>query len=126
MSIDARVILRGTATLTLTVATCGYAAAQAQAQHACDAIGERGWRTVASVETVQQIDNAPRQQGPEWIVERAITQLPFCNYYNSVGNYSLRSYTLSPETRSERIVICRHDAQGVSVAVAPYAGPCPP
>ena len=44
-----------------------------------------------------------------------------CNYINAAGNYSLRSYSLSPEDKTERVMICRGNA-----AVAPYAGPCPP
>jgi hypothetical protein len=44
-----------------------------------------------------------------------------CNYINASGNYSLRSYSLSPEDTTERVTICRGN-----VAVAPYAGPCPP
>jgi hypothetical protein len=99
---------------------------RAGAQHACDALGERGWRTVPTVETTSQSDGAPYQVGASWFVDRTTTLLPFCNYYNSVGNYSLRSYTLSPETRTERVEICRNLPQGGSAAVAPYTGRCPP
>ncbi len=113
---------------TIAVMAIACAAIPAQAQHACDAIGERGWHTVATVETVAQRDSAPRQAATAgvWYVDRAITRLPLCNYYNAVGNYSLRSYALSPETRTERVIICRPDAQGSSAALAPYTGPCPP
>jgi hypothetical protein len=110
---------------------CAFGPTPAHAQHACDAIGERGWHTVATVETVAQIDSAPRQEGASgtWVIDRTTTRLPLCNYYNSVGNYSLRSYALSPETQQQRITLCRQAAQGAEVtvvAVAPYAGPCPP
>jgi hypothetical protein len=33
---------------------------------------------------------------------------------------------LAPVETEERIAICRGDGRGGSVAVAPYAGPCPP
>ena len=81
----------------------------ALAQHACDDLGERGWKTVATVETVAQKDGTPYRAEPagSWYVDRSTTLLPFCNYYNSLGNYSLRSYSLSPETRTERVEICR-------------------
>jgi len=97
-----------------------------QAQHSCDAIGETGWKIVATVETTAQVDSAPYQAGTSWFVERTTTLLPFCNYYNSLGNYSLRSYSLAPETRKERIEICHDLPQGGSAAVAPYTGRCPP
>ncbi|MCC6777909.1 MAG: hypothetical protein IT537_14945 [Hyphomicrobiales bacterium] len=99
--------------------------AAASAEHACDALGQHGWRTLATVETMEQSDSAPYQIGASWFVDRTTTVLPFCNYYNSLGNYSMRSYSLSPETRTERVEICRSSAQG-STPVAPYAGHCPP
>ena len=100
----------------------------ALAQHACDELGERGWHTVPTVETVAQSDGKPYRADPagSWYVDRSITVLPFCNYYNSLGNYSLRSSSLAPETRTERVEICRAGASSASVAVAPYAGRCPP
>lgn len=100
----------------------------AMAQHACDDLGDQGWRTVATVETVGQADGAPYRpsQGGSWFVDRSITELPFCHYYNSLGNYSLRSYSLSPETRKVRVEICRAVSGGGSEAVAPYSGRCPP
>jgi hypothetical protein len=99
---------------------------RAGAEHACDALGDPGWRTVATVETTHQADSAPYQVGDNWFVDRSTTLLPFCNYYNSIGNYSLRSYTLAPETRTERVEICRSLPQGGSAPVVPYAGRCPP
>ena len=50
----------------------------------------------------------------------------FCNYYNEIGIYSMRSYTLSRQVAKERIAICKSAPAGGSVAIAPYAGPCPP
>ncbi len=95
----------------------------AAAQHACDDLGETGWKTVATIETVARVDGPPKpaDSAGSWFIERTTTVLPFCNYYNSLGNYSLRSYSLSPEVRMERIEICRADS-----AVPPYAGNCPP
>jgi hypothetical protein len=110
-------------------AICGALAAvviamlsmSARADHTCDALGEPGWSTVPSHEIVNVADGAPYQVGGDWLVDRTTTVLPMCNYINASGNYSLRSYSLSPEDKTERVMICRGNA-----AVAPYAGPCPP
>ena len=93
----------------------------ARADHGCDDAGEPGWSTLASHETVNVKDGAPFQAGGDWFVIRTTTVLPLCNYINAAGNYSLRSYSLSPEDKTERVMICR-----AGVAVAPYAGACPP
>jgi hypothetical protein len=93
----------------------------ARAQHACDAIGDEGWRVVASNETTGVKDGAPYQAGGDWVVDRITTVLPLCNYFNAVGNYSLRSYALDPVERKERVVLCH-----AGTAVPPYAGSCPP
>jgi hypothetical protein len=93
----------------------------APADHACDDLGEPGWSTLPSHETVNVADGAPYQAGGDWFVARTTTVLPLCNYINAAGNYSLRSYSLEPEQKTERVVICRG-----GTAVAPYAGPCPP
>ena len=113
----------------LLVASVGAIPGLAFAQHSCDALGDKGWRTVPTVEIVAQTDGAAYkgEEAGSWVVDRSTTVLPFCNYYNAVGNYSLRSYSLSPEQKTERVEICRADAaSGVSVAVSPYAGRCPP
>jgi len=110
-------------------AICGILAAagatmfslSARADHSCDALGETGWSTVPSHEVVNVVDGPPYQAGGDWFVDRTTTVLPLCNYINAAGNYSLRSYSLSPEDKTERVMICRGNA-----AVAPYAGPCPP
>jgi hypothetical protein len=60
------------------------------------------------------------------LVDRTTTVLQLCNYFNVVGSYSLRSYSLDPARKTERIGICRTGAQGMSMAIPPYAGPCPP
>ena len=107
------------ASLTLCAAVASLSSANAQ--HACDNLGGEGWRTVPSVETVSVTDGAPYQADGDWLVERVTTVLPFCNYINAAGNYSLLSYSLSPETRTERVTICRG-----ATPVAPYTGTCPP
>ena len=103
-------------------------AGAARADHTCDALGDDGWSTVPTHETVNVTDGAPYQiaAGGDWFVDRSTTVLPLCNYINAAGNYSLRSYSLSPETGKARVAICRAGPAGASVAVPPYAGPCPP
>jgi hypothetical protein len=99
-----------------------------RADHTCDVLGDEGWSTVATHETVNISDGPPYQlaAGGDWFVDRIVTVLPLCNYINATGNYSLRSYSLSPEDRKDRVAICRAAAEGARVAVPPYAGPCPP
>jgi hypothetical protein len=98
------------------------------ADHACDDLGEPGWSALASHETVNVAEGEPYRVGTagDWFADRTTTVLPLCNYINAAGNYSLRSYSLSPQDRTERVMICRGGAAGASVAVEPYAGPCPP
>ncbi len=100
----------------------------ARANHTCDPVTDEGWRVVPSHETTDRKDSAPYQMGPSgnWFVDRSTTMLPFCNYYNPIGIYSMRSYSLDPETTTERIAICRATADGRSAPIAPYGGPCPP
>jgi hypothetical protein len=111
------------------VATCGPCIAQAN--HKCDPVdplSDAGWSVVPSLETVGTVDSAPHQAGAsgEWFIERTTTLVPFCNYYNEIGIYSMRSYVLAPRVTKEQIRICERTAAGGSGAVAPYAGPCPP
>ena len=93
----------------------------APAQHACDPVTDEGWRVVASVETGGVKDGAPYAVGGDWLVDRTTTLLPLCNYFNAAGAYSLRSYSLGPYDKTERVTLCRAGAP-----VAPYAGRCPP
>jgi hypothetical protein len=108
------------------VATSGAACAAA-ATHKCDPVTEEGWSVVPEDQTLSETDGAPYQAGPagNWFVDRETTVLPFCDYFNAIGLYSLNSYSLSPVTTKERVAICRPTAGG-SVGVPPYAGPCPP
>ena len=96
------------------------------AEHRCDPVTDEGWSVVAERETLSQTDGLPYQSGTDWYVNRVTTVLPFCHYFNSIGVYSMRSYSLDPVVTEERVTICRHTGQSASVAVAPYAGPCPP
>ena len=96
-------------------------AAPARAQHACDPVTDEGWKVVATEEVADVKDSAPFQSGGDWFVTRTTTLLPLCNYFNAVGNYSLRSYSLDPYDKTERVAICRGGK-----AVAPYEGKCPP
>jgi len=104
-------------------ATSGSAGA---AGHKCDPVTDEGWSVVAERETLSQTDGLPYQSGTDWYVDRVTTVLPFCHYFNSIGVYSMRSYSLDPVVTEERVTICRHTGQSASVAVAPYTGPCPP
>src|SRR5262245_34823045 len=97
------------------------AASPARAQHTCDPVEDAGWRVLATTEVTGVKDGPPYQAGADWVVDRTTTLLPLCNYFNAIGNYSLRSYSLEPTEKTERVVIC-HDG----AAVAPSAGSCPP
>ena len=117
------------AALAATAATGGPGAAQAT--HKCDPvdpISDAGWSVVPSLETVDTADSAPYRAGAggDWFIDRTTTLLPFCNYYNEIGIYSMRSYTLAPQVTNQRIRICQRTAAGGSGAVPPYPGPCPP
>jgi hypothetical protein len=94
--------------------------AAARAEPVCDAPTEGG-RVLLTMEVTGVSDSAPVQAGADWAVERTTTVLPLCNYFSPVGSYSLKSYSLDPEKKTERVAICR-----AGNAVAPYTGPCPP
>jgi hypothetical protein len=92
-----------------------------------DPIADAGWSVVPSLETIATADGAPYQGGAgDWFVDRTTTLLPFCNYFNEIGIYSMRSYTLSRQITKERVQICKSAPGGASTAIAPYAGACPP
>ena len=76
---------------------------------------------MASIEVTDVSDGAPYQAGADWLVERTTQLLPLCNYFSPVGSYSLKSYSLDPEKKTERVTLCRG-----AEPVAPYAGACPP
>ncbi len=95
------------------------------AEHKCDPVADAGWSVVPEREVLSQTDGPPYQSGTDWFTNRVTTVLPFCHYFNSIGVYSMRSYSLDPVVTEERVVICRRGGSD-GVAVAPYAGPCPP
>ncbi|HMA73638.1 MAG TPA: hypothetical protein VKP67_19460 [Xanthobacteraceae bacterium] len=108
------------------LATSAVSRSSGAAEHKCDPASDDGWSVVAERETLSQIDGAPYQSGTDWFVDRVTTVLPFCHYFNSIGVYSMRSYSLEPVMIEERVAICRRTAPNASIAVAPYTGPCPP
>jgi hypothetical protein len=118
---DARIV----ALAILAVAAFATSGDVRAAEHKCDPVTDAGWSVVAEREVLSQTDGRPYQSGTDWFVDRVTTVLPFCHYFNSIGIYSMRSYSLDPVMTEERVVICRRSGSG-SVAVAPYAGPCPP
>jgi hypothetical protein len=110
----------------VTAAGVGVGPSAIAAEHKCDPVTDEGWSVVPERQPLSETDGPPYRVGGDWFVDRTTTVLPFCHYYNSIGVYSLRSYSLAPVETEERIVICRGDGQGGGVAVAPYVGPCPP
>ena len=100
-------------------------AAEPPAMHKCDPVTDEGWTVVPERQVLGSTDGPPYQVGTDWFVDRTTTVLPFCNYFNSIGVFSLRSYSLDPVESEERIAICR-GGEPASMPVAPYAGPCPP
>jgi hypothetical protein len=112
------------------LAACGRPVV-AQTNPKCDPldpVSDAGWSVVPSLETIGKADGAPYRAGTggDWFIDRTTTLLPFCNYYNEIGIYSMRSYTLSRQVAKEQIQICKAAPGGATAAVAPYAGPCPP
>jgi hypothetical protein len=126
--VDRGAFVRAFAALVVLAAAGAPAAAQSLPKcDPLDPVSDVGWSVVPSLETVDKVDGAPYQDGAsgDWFIDRTTTLLPFCNYYDEIGIYSMRSYTLSRQTAKERVQICKN-APGGSAAVPPYAGPCPP
>jgi len=109
----------------MTVAAITMLGGAVAAEHKCDPVTDPGWSVVPEREVLSQTDGPPYQLGTDWFVNRITTVLPFCHYFNSIGVYSMRSYSLDPVVTEEPVVICRRSGT-VSVAVAPYASLCPP
>ena len=110
----------------MVVAAAAAASGARAAEHICDPVTDEGWSVVTEREILSETDGAPYRAGAEWYVNRVTTVLPFCHYFNSIGIYSMRSYSLDPVESTQRIAICRQTPAGASAPVAPYAGPCPP
>ena len=118
----ARIIAVAIAALAASTMSSGAGAAE----HTCDPVTDDGWTVIAERETLSQTDGTPYQSGADWFVDRVTMMLPFCHYFNSIGIYSMRSYSLDPVMTEERVAICRRTDASGSAAVAPYKGPCPP
>jgi hypothetical protein len=104
---------------------CGRVAAQGD--HKCDPVSDPGWNVLPSLEVTGESDSAPYHDASgNWFVDRTTTLLPLCNYFDEIGNYSLRSYSLAPRVTKEKIGICRADSESRGVPIPPYPGPCPP
>ena len=110
---------------TAALAVFAISKAAVAAEHKCDPVTDPGWSVVPEREVLSQTDSTPYQSGTDWFIDRVTTVLPFCHYFNSIGIYSMRSYSLDPVVSEERITLCRQAGRD-SVAVAPYPGPCPP
>ena len=110
--------------MAIAVMTASVLSGSAAPAHTCDPVTDDGWSVIAENETLSQTDSAPYQSGPDWFIDRVTTVLPYCHYFNSIGVYSMRSYSLDPVVIEERIAICRRSGNG-SAAVAPHKGPCP-
>ena len=110
---------------TAALAVFAISKAAVAAEHKCDPVTDPGWSVVPEREVLSQTDGPPYQSGTDWFIDRVTTVLPFFHYFNSIGVYSMRSYSLDPVMTEERVAICRRVGND-SVAVAPYAGPCPP
>jgi hypothetical protein len=127
---------KSSAAMLCALAACGLLAVSghsgvAQTNPKCDPVdpvADVGWSVVPSLETVATADSAPYAgaSAGDWFVERTTTLLPFCNYYNEIGIYSMRSYTLSRQLIKTQVQICKAAPGGAGAAIAPYAGPCPP
>jgi hypothetical protein len=118
-------------TIAVSLALAPGAPALAQPSFKCDPVdpvSDAGWSVVPSLETVGKADGDPYQSGApgDWFIDRTTTLLPFCNYYNEIGIYSMRSYTLQRQVAKEQVQICKAAPGGTSAAVAPYTGACPP
>ena len=99
----------------------------AAATHKCDPVSDPGWNVLPSDEITGESDSAPyRDASGSWFVDRTTTILPMCNYFDEIGNYSLRSYSLAPRVTTQKVSICRAGADGHSSPVPPYSGACPP
>lgn len=119
-------MFRSARVTTLVVALAAAASSADAAEHTCDPVTDEGWSVVPERELLSETDGAPYRAGADWYVDRVTTVLPFCHYFNSIGIYSMRSYSLDPVETTQRIAICRQTPAGGSAPVAPYPGPCPP
>lgn len=113
--------------IVLVVTPRSAAAAAPQPTHKCDD-PQPGWDVLKTIEIADQKDGAPHAKGGagNWYVTRVTKWIPYCQYHNPIGLYSLDTYALSPRLVEEEVQICAAVQGGGSRAVAPFKGPCPP
>src|SRR5262245_5200845 len=95
--------------------------------HKCDD-PPPGWEVLKTIEKADEKDGPPhpRGQAGNWYVTRVTKWIPYCQYHNPIGLYSLDTYALAPRMVEEEVQICAAVAGGSSRPVAPFSGPCPP
>jgi hypothetical protein len=119
-----RIFAAVSAALIVGLACCPLSKA---AEHKCDPVSDPGWNVLPSDEVTGESDTTPYPDASgNWFVDRTTTVLPMCNYFDEIGNYSLRSYSLAPRATQERVTICRAGTDGHSSPIPPYTGSCPP
>lgn len=103
------------------------AAGAPQPTHKCDE-PLPGWDVLKTIEIADRKDGAPHSKGQagNWYVTRVTKWIPYCQYHNPIGLYSLDTYALTPKLIEEEVQVCAAVAGGGSRPVAPFAGPCPP
>jgi hypothetical protein len=103
------------------------AAGAPQPTHKCDD-PQPGWDVLKTIEKADEKDGAPHSKGAagNWYVTRVTKWIPYCQYHNPIGLYSLDTYALAPRLVEEEVQICATAQGGGSRPVAPFSGPCPP
>ena len=98
-----------------------------QPTHKCDD-PEPGWDVLKTIEIADQNDGPPHAKGAagNWYVTRVTKWIPYCQYHNPIGLYSLDTYALAPRLLEEEVQICAAAAGGGSRPVPPFTGSCPP
>ena len=95
---------------------CGRVAAEVG--HKCDPVSDPGWNVLPSQEITGEADSTPYHDASgNWFVDRTTTILPMCNYFDEIGNYSLRSYSLAPRVTKEKVAICCADSGSRSLRI---------
>jgi hypothetical protein len=98
-----------------------------QPTHKCDD-PLPGWDVLKTIEIAERKDGPPHAKGAtgNWYVTRVTKWIPYCQYHNPIGLYSLDTYALAPRLFEEEVQICAAIAGGGSRPIAPFGGPCPP
>jgi hypothetical protein len=103
------------------------AAGAPQPTHKCDD-PLPGWDVLKTIEIADQKDGTPHAKGQvgNWYVTRVTKWIPYCQYHDPIGLFSLDTYALAPKFVEEEVQICAAMPGAGSRPVAPFAGPCPP